>query len=178
MSALVKYSQNSQMKKQKKQLKQTYMWLIKKSHLLHSFNIPCSASWCWPLWSIITEDVGGMGWKKPSVMASLSWKTCFLWTLESQAGQRNWVPEGTQSRQRTTASAVLHCWQHCFITVSAANLQFKSSGIAALNLFWAVNCLWVHADMVGVSSTSGEAGTVTEDNRSLNIWRRWSKWIK
>lgn len=39
--------------------------------------------------------------------------------------------------------------------ISAANLQFKSSGIG--------NFLWVHADMVGVSSTSVEAGTVTED---------------
>ena len=52
-------------------------------------------------------------------------------------------------------------------TVSAAILQ--SSSIAALNFFPQINCILVHADMVGVSSSSTDAGTVTELSRSLSL---------
>lgn len=147
---------------------------------LNSLNTPCSPSWYWPLSSTTTRDVGGIGFKKPSIMAPLSWKKFFLWMIESHNEQRNWVPTGTQSRYRTSASTVLHCWEQCWVTVSAANLQFNSSGIAALNFSPQINCLLVHADMVGVSSTSTDAGagTVTELSRSLSRWRCWSKIIK
>ncbi len=145
-----------------------------RGHLLNTLNTPCSRSWYWPLSSITTNDVGGIGLKKPSIIASLSWNTCLLWISESHVEQKNWHPDGTHSRHRTTASTALHHWQQCWVTVSADSMQFKISGNAALKNFSDMTCLLVHTDMMGASSISSDAETVTELSRLFNLWRCWS----
>ncbi len=45
--------------------------------------------------------------------------------------------------------------------VSADSMQFKISGNAALHFFSDMTCFLVHTDMVGASSISSDAETVT-----------------
>lgn len=79
-----------------------------------------------------TEDVGGNGWKNPAVLASLLWRGCLECMLASHSAQKK--GHGRQSRQRTSAVFVQHCWQMWVSTFSCATVVLTRRGLSALQL--------------------------------------------
>ena len=79
-----------------------------------------------------TYVVGGNGWKNPEVLPSLLWRGCLVCMLTSQSAQKK--GRGRQSRQRTTAELLEHCWHMWASTFSRATAVLTSCGLAALQL--------------------------------------------
>lgn len=79
-----------------------------------------------------TQVVGGNGWKNPAIVASLLWNTWFRCILTSQSAQKNGC--GRQSRQRTAAGLLPHCWQIWVVAFCCATMVFTRQGLSFSHL--------------------------------------------
>ena len=79
-----------------------------------------------------TVVVGGNGWKNPKVLASRLWRGCLVCMTTSHSAQNK--GRGRQSRQRTTAKLLQHCWHFRVPTFSCASAVLTRRGLAAFQL--------------------------------------------